>query len=229
VDATAFVTALSLVLLTVTLGALSARGLVRFVRDRTRPQLMWGAGLALATAATAVEFVVYVGVVDGPLLQAYVFFSAAIVGMLSLGSTRVIRSPRFRTGYATYTLVMCTVVGGLSFATPLPNSMVSGGVITGNPPLSLLVLSSLVTGPATVVLLGAVVLSLRKSWRWRTVMMGIGASVLAAGGALYIASFPVALYYSEFIGIVLIFLGLVTLPQVASSTAVAGNRFPKTT
>ena len=94
--------------------------------------------------------------------------------------------------------------------------MVSGGVITGNPPVTLIILSTFVTGPATLVLLGAVVLSLRKAWRWQTVMMGIGAVVLAAGGALYIASFPVALYYAEFLGVILIFFGLVTLPHVAA-------------
>jgi len=219
VDTTAVGIALSLAVLTVALGILSARGLVRFLRDHNRGQLMWGLGLSLATAATAVEVVVYLGVVASPLLQAYVFCSAAIVGVLSLGSTRAIRSARFRTGYTAYTLVMCAVVAGFSFTTPLPNSMISSGVITGNPPMTLLVLSTLVTGPATVVLLSAVVLSLRMSWQWRTVMMGIGASVLAAGGALYIASFPVALYYAEFIGIILIFLGLVRLPQATASPA----------
>lgn len=211
----------SLVVLTATLAALSARGLVRFIRVRVASQLAWGAGLGFAAVATAIELVVYVGVVDVPLLQAYVFLSAAIVGVLSLGCTHVIRSPRFRAGYSAYTLAACALVGGLSFATPLPNTMVSGGVITGNPPLTLLVLSTLVTGPATVVLFAAVVLSLRKSWQWRTVMMGIGASVLAAGGALDIASFPAALYYAEFIGVILIFLGLVSLPHLVSVPAAA--------
>jgi len=223
VDATASGIALSLLALTVTLAALSGRGLVRFVQNRVRSQAAWGAGLGLAAVATAVELVVYVGVVNVPLLQTYVFLSAAIVGVLSLGCTHVIRSPRFRAGYTTYTLAACALVAGLSFTTPLPLTMVSSGVITGNPPLTLLVLSTLVTGPATVVLLAAVVLSLRRSWQWRTVMMGVGASVLAAGGALYIASFPAALYYAEFLGVILIFLGLVTLPHVVSIPTVASK------
>lgn len=205
--------AVSLAALTVTLAILSARGLLRFARDHIGNQLAWGSGLGLAAVATAVELVVYVGVVSLPLLQAYVFLSAAIVGVLSLGCTHVIRSSWFRAGYTAYTLAACALVGGLSFTSPLSDNMVSGGVITGNPPLTLLLLSSLITVPATVVLLAAVVLSLRKSWHWRTVMMGIGASVLAAGGALYIASFPAALYYAEFLGVILIFLGLVNLPQ----------------
>jgi len=216
VDAVGSGIAFSLLALTVTLAALSSRGLVRFIRGHVRSQLAWGSGLGLAAVATAVELVVYLGVVDLPLLQAYVFLSAAIVGALSLGCTQIIRSRGFRAGYTGYTLATCALVGALSFTTPLPATMVSGGVITGNPPLTLIVLSTLVTGPATVVLLAAVVLSLRRSWQWRTVMMGIGACVLAAGGALYIASFPAALYYAEFLGVILIFLGLVSLPQIVS-------------
>ena len=219
--------AVSLLLLTVTLVALSTRGFVRFFRGHLRVQLWWGLGLALGAAATAVELVIYLGFVDSPLLQAYVFFSAAIVGILSLGSTRVLRKPRFENVYTAYTLAMCGVVAALSFATPMPSSMVSAGVVSGNPPLLLLFLSSFVTVPATFVLLGAVVVSLRKSWRWQTLMMGFGAGVLAAGGALYIASFPVALYYAEFIGIVLIFIGLVSLPQVTVSPAAAGRSLVK--
>jgi len=217
----------SLVVLTAALGALAARGLVRFVRNRVRIQLMWGVGLAFATLATGVEFVVYLGVVSGTLLETYVFLSAAIVGFLSLGSTQVIRNTLFRASYTGYILATCAAVAVLSFTTPLPNSMVTSGVITGNPPVELIVVSSLVTVPATVVLLGAVVVALRRSWRWQTLMMGVGACVLAAGGALYIASFPVALYYSEFIGIVLIFFGLVSLPHLATSPANAGRPLSK--
>jgi hypothetical protein len=228
VDATGVGITLSLGLLTATLGALSVRGLLRFVRERGRAQLMWGIGLGLAAVATAVELVVFAGVVSTPLLQAYVFFSAAIVGFLSLGSTRALRSRRFELGYTTYILAASALVAVLSFTTPLSTSMVSDGVVSGNPPLLLILVSSFVTVPATVVLLAAVVLALRNAWQWRTVMMGVGACVLAAGGALYIASFPVALYYSEFIGIVLIFLGLVTLPQATGRSADLAHRLRKT-
>jgi len=44
-----------------------------------------------------------------------------------------------------------------------------------------------------------------------------GALILGAGGTLYIASFPVALYYAEFLGIVLLFFGLISMPQASST------------
>lgn len=209
----------SLVLLTALLLVLSVRGLAHYVETRSRAQLMWGSGLSIATAAMAVESVVYLGTVSGPILQAYVFFSAAIVGVLSLGATKILRSPRLERFYTAYIVVTSAVVAVASALTPLPTSMVTGGIITGNPPLLLILLSSLVTVPATIVLLTATALSLRRSWRWQTLLMAAGAIILGAGGALYIASFPIALYYAEFIGILLLFLGLLSLPQTTPAPA----------
>ncbi|MGI0129264.1 MAG: hypothetical protein ACREDE_07885 [Thermoplasmata archaeon] len=221
-----FLIALSLVSLTALLLVLSVRALRRFGESRSRPQLMWGSGLACATAAMAVESIVYEGMVSSAVLQAYVFLSAAIVGVLSLGATKILKSPRVERVYTAYILATTAIVAGACALTPLSASMVTGGIITGNPPLLLILLSSLVTVPATVVLLTATALSLRRSWRWQTLLMAAGALILGAGGALYIASFPIALYYAEFIGILVLFLGLVSLPQTASAPSPASTPQP---
>ena len=222
-DAQSIVLSVSLALLGVALAVVSARALAKFAATRSLPQAAWGAGLALGSAAMLVETLVYLGTVTVPLLQAYVFLSAAIVGVLSLGATRVLRRPRFEAAYALLILAGCTVVGVASFTTPLSLSMVSEGVIVGNPPLVLLLLSSIVTVPATIVLLTSAAVSLRRSWRWQTMLMVAGALVLGAGGTLYIASFPVALYYAEFIGIGLLFLGLMSLPASTAAPAPMGR------
>ena len=212
--------AISLGVLTAILLVLTVRGVRKFATTRSMVQLAWTGGLGLAAAAMAIEAVVYVGVVNAPILRAYVFLSAAIVGVLSLGATRVLRSPRVERVYAGYTGALLVVVGLASFLTPLPTAgMVTGGVITGNPPLLLILLSTFLTGPATVVLIVSAVVSLRRTWRWPTLLMVAGAFVLGAGGTLYIASFPVALYYAEFIGIVLLFFGLISLPRVEATPA----------
>ena len=208
---------ISLWVLSLLLVILFARSLSKYRRSRSRVELMWGTGLALAAAAMGVEAIVFAGFVSSPLLQAYVFCSAAIVGVLSLGATRVLRSPRLEAGYTAYIAATCAVVAVASALTPMPTSMVSGGIITGNPTLLLIVLSTLVTGPATVVLLTASVVSLRRSRKWQTLLMIGGALILGAGGTLYISSFPVALYYAEFIGIVLLFFGLVSLPTATAT------------
>ncbi|MGI0070618.1 MAG: hypothetical protein ACRECT_00840 [Thermoplasmata archaeon] len=220
------VIALSLVLLGVLLLVLSVRALLRYVETRSRSQLMWGTGVAFAAAAMFVEAAVFLGYVTSPILQAYIFFSAAIVGVLSLGATKILRSPRIERYYTGYIALTTGIVAVACAMTPLPVSMVAGGIISGDPPLTLLVLSSLVTFPATVVLLTATAVSLRRSWRWQTLLMAAGAIVLGAGGTLYIASFPIALYYAEFIGILMLFLGLVSLPQTTPTPAASAVHQP---
>jgi hypothetical protein len=226
VDAETVGIAVSLLALTALLVVLAVRALVRFFETRSRPQVMWGGGLAFAAAAMAVESVVYFGAVNSAILQTYVFLSAAIVGVLSLGATRVLRRPRIESAYTAYTLGAVAVVAAACVVTPLPSSMVSSGIITGNPPLLLILLSSLVTVPATVVLLTATFVSLRRSHRWQTLLMAAGALILGAGGALYIASFPIALYYAEFLGILLLFFGLVSLQSSTTAPALSTASHP---
>lgn len=220
-DAVTTAILVSLGLLTAALGYLAVRGVVQYAERRVRVQIWWASGMALATAAMAVETVVYAGYLTMALLQAYVFFSAALVGVLSLGAVRVFRRPRIEPIYASYTLAASAVLAIFCFTTPLSGSaMVTHGIITGDPPLLLLVLSSLITGPATIVLLASAARSLKRSRHWRSLLMVAGALVLGTGGTLYIAQFPVALYYAEFIGIVLLFFGLVSLrPAIPAAPA----------
>jgi hypothetical protein len=215
-DAEGYAIVVSLLFVLALLIVLVARSATQYAHAKDRNQIIWGSGLGLAAAAMAVEAVVYWGVAPGPFLPAYVFLSAAIVGVLSLGATRVLRRPRLETGYRAYILGTTGLVAALCVVTPMPSSMVTAGVITGNPPLDLLVASTLITGPATVLLLTASYLSLRRKWNWHTLLMIGGALILGAGGVLYIATFPVALYYAEFVGVLLLFLGLVSLPTHTS-------------
>ena len=213
----------SLGLLAFALTGLSARALARFVRRPEPTQAMWASGMGMAAVAMGIETAVYVGFVSVGLLQAYVFVSAALVGLLSLGCTHVIRIPRFAQVYTGFILLASLVLAVFCFTTPLPLSMVTSGIITASPPLSLVLISSIITGPATIVLLAASVVSLQRSRRWQNLLIIGGALVLGAGGTLYIASFPAFLYYAEFIGIVLLFGGVISLPKPVVHAASLGQ------
>lgn len=219
-DATSGAIAASLAALAAALGVLAVRGFVHAYRTRKAAQAMWASGLVLGAAAMAIELLAYVGIVTEGLLQAYVFLSAGIVGVLSLGAVASFHRPRLTVGYTGFQVAALATTAVVSFTTRLPLSMVSQGIIVGDPPLTLILLSTVVTGPATVVLLWSAFASLRRSFRWSHVTMIAGACVLGAGGTLYLASFPVMLYYAEFIGIVMLSVGLVNLSRV-SVTATA--------
>lgn len=205
----------SLVALCALLVVLVVKDIRGYLATRALMQLAWGLGVGLAAMAMAVEAVVYLGVVTASLLQLYVFLSAAIVGVLSLGAVHVLRNPRVRRAYASYQVAAMAVVAVASFTTSVPAGMVKGGIISGNPTVLLLLLSSCVTVPATAVLLLASAIALLRSRRWQMLLLISGALILGAGGALYVASFPVALYYAEFAGIILLFFGVVNLPRPA--------------
>lgn len=206
----------SLWVLTAALVFLAARGFLKFFEKNALPQLAWGSGLLLSAFSMAIEAVVYGGVVNSVILEAYTFCTAALVGALSLGATRVLRRPMLEKGYAVFQGVACAILGVACFLTPISvSSMVnSQGIIWQSPPTFLLLLSIVVTVPATLVLLAATAVALRRTWRWQTALMIGGALILAGGGSLYIVGFPVFLYYAEFAGIILLFLGLVSLNRM---------------
>jgi hypothetical protein len=217
-DAEQYAIAASLVFVFLLLVTLVVRSARQYQRSGAKDQIIWGSGLGLAAAAMAVEAVVYFGVPPAPYLPLYVFLSAAIVGVLSLGATKVLGNEKVANGYRVWTVGTLGLVAALCAVVPIPSSIVVGGVISGNPPVLLILTSTLVTGPATIVLLSASYFSLRRKWRWHTLLMIAGALILGAGGVLYIATFPVALYYAEFFGVILLFLGLVSLPTSHAST-----------
>ncbi|MCI4323242.1 MAG: hypothetical protein L3K03_04380 [Thermoplasmata archaeon] len=220
-DSTTAVIALSLGVLALLLTFMCVRGARKYLTSRRWTELAWSTGLAFAAAAMAIEASVYVGYSSSLLFEGYLFASAAIVGVLSLGATKVLHNHRIEIGYAAYTIVACAVVGVVCFLTPLSASnMVTNRIITGDP-TTIVIVSSFVTIPATVVLLSASVIALRRSWRWQTLLMIAGALTLGTGGFLYIASFPVLLYYAEFIGIIFLFFGLISLPQAIPDRAAA--------
>ena len=221
-DAASYWVTASLLFLTALLTGLAGRAAVRSIRARSALELPWIGGLGFAAAAMAIESVVYVGDTAPGLLQTYVFLSAAIVGVLSLGAVHVLHRPRVERVYTAYTLAGCVLTGVLSFLLPPAPGMVVQGTISGDPSLPLVILSSLVTFPATAVLLTASALALRRSRSPQTLLLIAGALILGAGGTLYIAAFPAALYYTEFVGIVLLFFGLVSLPRPSASPARSG-------
>jgi hypothetical protein len=209
----------SIVASLIVLAALAAllTGIVtgRWRRNRRDAELYWSVGLALVTVTLGQEAAVYAGVVSSFMLQSYFFLVALLVGVLSLGSASLALSAPLRSAYAAYILAMCGVTAVVAFAFPVDGSVVTQGVITGSPGLALTVASSLVTFPAAVLMAVTSLYGAFRGKRWNLLYIGIGIIVISAAGSLYIASFPAALYYAEFVGVVLLFLGFVQLSSPA--------------
>jgi hypothetical protein len=201
----ASIVALSLIALVLAVLVLS-----RFRRERQLWNLYWGVGIFLVFFTLAEEASLYVGLWSQLLIRSYFVLVALLVGVLSLGSAELALKGRRKYlwfGFVGVASAACVVLGAL---TPVPSSIMFGGVVWGVPSMDL-VASSLVTIPSSLLLILTSLYGAIHQKRPRLLFITLGAAVIALSGSLYIVSFPATLYYAEFIGVVLLFFGFVNV------------------
>lgn len=195
--------------LTCILAVVEAR---RYAARYVRAHLYWCAGLALVAASLLIEAVFYYGLWSPVLAQSYFFLVAVLVGLLSLGSAELLFPLRARIVYAAYTVAMMVAVGVYSFTRPIDVSILNGGVVTGNPSLEVVITSTLLTVPAAAVMVIGSVRSALQTRQWRLLSLAAGILVISAAGGLYVVSIPITLYFAEFVGVFLIYVGFGGFP-----------------
>ncbi|HEY6239046.1 MAG TPA: hypothetical protein VIZ68_07680 [Thermoplasmata archaeon] len=213
--------ALALVVLSVLTLLLAAVEARRFAARGGRAHLYWSAGLGLVVVTILFEAVFYSGAWSELLAQSYLFLVAVLVGLLSLGSAELLLPARARPIYAGYVAVTCAIVGYFSLTQPVAPSILSDGVFTGNPSLAVILASSLVTLPAAAVMVIGSLRSAVKLRQWRLLYVTAGILVISAAGTLYIVSVPITLYFAEFVGVLLLFIGFGGLPARSAARSPA--------
>ncbi len=192
---------------------LSLLVLVRFRRNRRRAQLYFGAGLLLVSVTIAEEALFYVGVTPEVLLSSYVVLVAALVGVLSLGSAELSWHGWRKSLWFLYVGVVSLAMVVVAVLVPVPASVVRDGVFTGQLPPLLTAVSIAVTVPSAMLLILGSLYGAVREHRWNLLYIALGTIVISAAGALYVTAFPVSLYYAEFLGVGLLFLGFTRLPR----------------
>lgn len=211
-DATAI--AVSLFVLSGAALALAVLVLLRFRADRQACHLYWGVGLFLFFLTLVEEATLDLGVWSQPLIQSYLILVAVLVGILSLGSAELSLAGRWRTAYFGYIGATSAALVVVGLLVPVPTSIISSGVVSGLPPPSVDLLSSLITFPAATLLVVSSVYGAFKRHRWSLLFIAAGTLVVSAAGTLYLVQLPATLYYAEFVGILLLFLGFVKIPRL---------------
>ncbi len=219
--------AASIAALSVVALILAALVLVRFRRGHQLFHLYWGVGLLLVFVSIAIEAVVYVGVWSQALVQTYFVITAVLVGILSLGSAELALRRRWKFvwfGYIGLTSVALVVVGFLYSVSP---GVVVNGVISGVPSSTVVIVSTLVTVPAAALLIVTSAYGAIREKRYHLFYITAGTIVFSIAGALYVVAFPVSLYYADFVGVALLFLGFVRVPAILArmpATAASSQR-----
>jgi len=204
----------SLVALSAIALVLAAMVLARYRGEGRTCYLYWGVGLFLFFVTLVEEAALDFGAWSQLLIRSYLVLVAVLVGILSLGSADISLAPRWRWSYFAYIAVTSAALTVAGFLVGIPSSIVSDGVVSGLPPTSITLLSSLVTVPAALLLILASLYGVVRHHRLHLLFIAVGTAVISAAGALYLVSFPVSLYYAEFAGIVLLFLGFVRIPRL---------------
>ncbi len=179
-----------------------------YMRGRRRSHIFWSAGMWLFSFGVLLETLFALGIYSNALIGLYLFVVALLVEMLAMGSMQLIASRLLKRLYAVFVVVISAFVAYSVAVSHFPN-IIQTYVVFGPLPLLVVVFSSLATFPAVAILIIIALLSYSRRHSYRMASIIIGVIVVSVAGTLYIAAMPEFLYISEFIGILLLWLGFV--------------------
>lgn len=166
----------------------------------------WSTGLWVFTISVLLESIFSIEIYSQALIDTYLFLVVFLVESLALGSLYLLKNRGVKSAYIVYILIVDVI---LLFA--LSTSNTSGAVVNhlvyGILPLSIVIASSLGTFPAAIILVVVAALTYARGKNPKMLSIIAGTIVVSFAGTLYIVQFPEFLYYSEFIGIVLLWFG----------------------
>ena len=191
--------------LTAVLAALITR---RYVSSKQTQYGFWSIGLWLFAFGVLLEVLFAIGFYNNAMAVAYFLSVALLVEFLAMGSVSMTKSRKAKHAYAAYSALAGAAVLYSLTSSHLGNVVINH-VVFGVLPLSVVVSSSAATFPAAVILIALAARSYIKRRSSKMLSIIAGVIVVSVAGTLYIAEFPAFLYYSEFIGILLLWLGFI--------------------
>lgn len=195
-----------ILLLTVVLAAYTTRKYL--LKRKNTSYLWWGLGLWAFAVAVLLELAFALNYYSSVAMNAYLLLVVLIVEFLALGSMQLINNHMVRKAFYIFVLAV-TAANVYALAVSNTGNLVMSYVVAGNPPLLVIITSSVATfaSAAAIVIIGA--MSYVKTFHRKLLYIIVGVIVVSVAGTLYIASIPELLYLSEFVGIVLLWMGLV--------------------
>ncbi|HVC58364.1 MAG TPA: hypothetical protein VND15_02715 [Candidatus Acidoferrales bacterium] len=199
----ALVATVSTCILALGLAVLMTRG---YMRKRDRSKLFWSLGLWVFAFTVFLELLFALNVYSGLLINSYLFLVAILVELLALGSIQLVKSKLIVKAY--YVLaILGAALTAYSLLASNAGNLITGYVVGGLPPALVIYASSLATFPAAIVIIGVAAVGFKRTRKIKLLSIIAGVIVVSVAGTLYIGSFPSLLYYSEFIGILLLWAG----------------------
>lgn len=183
---------------------------LQFARRRKLHQLLWSVGLLMFSVAALCEFLAEMWSWSVDLYKLYYAMSPSLVGMLGAGSVFFL-SIRGGRVFAVYVVVLFFIfVAIVSTATVDDSVLHSESIVAGKAmPSYVRAFSPLFTVPGSIALIGISLYSWYKTKMAFTLLITAGAAVNALGGILARYEIAALLYFSELLGISLMYLGFI--------------------
>ncbi|BCS91104.1 MAG: putative membrane protein [Candidatus Micrarchaeota archaeon] len=181
---------------------------VRYIKFRSKSLFFWSLGLWAFTASAFEEVIFALGLYSELLIDIYLFLVAMVVELLAMGSINLIRSNRSIRLYYIYSIIADMLLFYSLYISKVGN-IIENYIVYGSLPLSVVITSSIITFPAAVIIAAIAALSYKRDHNKKLLSIIAGVIVVSIAGTLYIAQFPAFLYYAEFIGILLLWIGFI--------------------
>ncbi len=179
-----------------------------YLKKKHASLLAYTSGLWIFSISVALEVVFSTGYETELLLKSYLVLVAILVELLALGSVLLLHSRKFTISYEVF-MIISTAFILISAAVSPVGDIVTHGVVFGVIPLLISISSIVITFPAAIVLILIAAVSYKKTRNPKLISIIIGVIVVSVAGTLYIVEFPAFLYYAEFVGILLLWIGFV--------------------
>ncbi|MBE5728118.1 hypothetical protein IHE50_01735 [Candidatus Parvarchaeota archaeon] len=209
---------LSTVVITILSAVLAFFLTLKYIKLKSKNYLFWSLGLWLFTVGVVLEVLFAFGLYSEVMIDSYLTIVALLVEALALGSVQFL-GKTVKKIYYIYA-VITTIVIIASFLFVRVGDVIANYVVFGLLPILTTVVSSIITFPAAAIIIVSAYLTIRLSRaytdknvrRHKNLQMSsiiAGVVVVSIAGTLYIAAYPELLYWSEFFGILLLWLGFI--------------------
>ena len=201
----AFVEISVIIILLLTAG-LTAVIFMKYQKNHGLHLLYWGLGLLVFVISVFLELLMAAGIFSRFLIDLYLFLVAILVDFLAMGSFALFGNKKYLNYYYLYTGLASIFLLITLILYPVGRIIIHH-IVFGPLPLMVVVSSSFVSFPAAFFIILIAALSYKKSRNIKLLSIIAGVIVVSIAGTLYIAAIPVFLYYAEFIGILLLWIG----------------------
>lgn len=199
-------TAVSVAIILVLSFVLTIIMLRQYFATRRSSVFFWSLGMYMFTIGVLLELIFALGFYTVSLANMYLFSVALLVEFLALGSVQLIKNEKVKKAFATY-VVLSSAFVIYSLAASNVGYILVNGVVYGSLPLIVVISSSVATFPSAIAIIWVALSSYLKTKSIKMLSIIIGVVEVSVAGTLYIVSFPAFLYFAEFLGILLLWLG----------------------